>query len=701
MTIPELEDDLQALVLMDGSPKKLHHSTGSSDLKHDFPKALSKYVTPSQLERAEKLFANLPYNDQSYMWVRDHFHSSFHPTFIPTKIPVLLLTGSLDEITPLSNFNGTPYLNRSNIMVHEVEGASHFPWLEQPEEVNQWLNVMAEIVLTTKRLFLRRFQTSDLANVAELLADPLVMKSSLKGPLSKEEAKEYLYDRIIGHYQKWGIGPWGIFLKEDGGFLGMAGLLMQEIEGHQQVEIAYRLFPRFWKKGYAVEAALAIRDWGFERLEVSHLISIIEPSNEASIRVAEKLGMVKVKNTDFHGFDVGVYRVRPIRQHPFEISWHSAFLQEERQLKEVLEGFPIQFFHIGSTSIDGCAAKPIIDILGVVPDIFSVDEISSTLEKLGYDALGEFGMPHRRYFTKYAIEGMPVHLHVFEDTDPEVGRHLRFRDYLSAHHELIEEYCAIKDHQAKEYPLRSDLYTMGKSAFIERVDKLAAREGSYGIQWKQSPRREQWSHDQLVKSFFVNWQLFHLFQAKYTEGIQWVYNPDLTVIESQDEVLVFGANFEPQLAKKRVQQVIKEHAPLNWWIGELDRPAHLEKILKSEGLQKIESEVVLFKKLDHSIPQPFDASIFKTRSLVFEGAPWIDIYKEKETLCTLLLHANAGGIYDADKEGCDKEECIAYCEEVAKLNGFHISFSIAKQTDAELLQNRGYRVLTEIKRYYG
>jgi|GEM_PF-368738 len=310
MTIPELEDELQALVLMDGSPKKLtHHHGGPSNLKVEFPELLPKYVTAGQLERARTLFHDLPYNDQAFLWVRDHFHPDFKPSFVPTKIPALLLTGELDGITPFSNYNGTSYLNRSNILTRVIQGASHFPWLEKPDEVNQWLNLMGESVLTTDRLILRCLRTGDFPEVAELLADPQVMEYSLNGQLSKEQAEEYLNDRILAHYRKWGFGPWGIFDKSSGALMGMAGLVVREIDGQDQIEIAYRLFPRYWNRGYATEAAKSVRDWGFENLHVTQLVSMIEPSNVGSVRVAEKIGMKKESQTVFHGIPVDIYRV--------------------------------------------------------------------------------------------------------------------------------------------------------------------------------------------------------------------------------------------------------------------------------------------------------------------------------------------------------------------------------------------------------
>ena len=77
--------------------------------------------------------------------------------------------------------------------------------------------------------------------------------------------------------------------------------------------------------------------------------------------------------------------------------------------------------HIGSTSIPTCQSKPILDLLGIVSDVTDVDH-DAQLAKLGYRPVGEFGMRRRRFFIKEAAPA--VNLHIFEDTDPEVDRHL-------------------------------------------------------------------------------------------------------------------------------------------------------------------------------------------------------------------------------------------------------------------------------------
>jgi [ribosomal protein S5]-alanine N-acetyltransferase len=81
------------------------------------------------------------------------------------------------------------------------------------------------------------------------------------------------------------------------------------VDGERQVEVAYALAPEFWGRGYATEAARAIRDHAFRTLDVPHLISLIDPENAASIRVAQRNGMAFWKTAEFRAHLVRVYRI--------------------------------------------------------------------------------------------------------------------------------------------------------------------------------------------------------------------------------------------------------------------------------------------------------------------------------------------------------------------------------------------------------
>lgn len=162
--------------------------------------------------------------------------------------------------------------------------------------------------LETQRLILREFTIDDLDDFASLMADPEVMRFSLKGPMEdKEQAREYLQKRILDHYIQYGYGLYAAIHKEDHCLIGFVGLMSQVIDGENKTELGYRLYPHYWGKGLATEAALAVCQYAFDELAMNDLISIIDPQNKRSLEVAKRVGMHFWKNTVYHGFSVGIY----------------------------------------------------------------------------------------------------------------------------------------------------------------------------------------------------------------------------------------------------------------------------------------------------------------------------------------------------------------------------------------------------------
>jgi RimJ/RimL family protein N-acetyltransferase len=162
-------------------------------------------------------------------------------------------------------------------------------------------------LLKTERLYLRNFEQNDLVLFASLMADPEVMRFSLSGPLSHERAKEIFQNRILGHYQKYGYGLLAIFLKESHEFIGGIGLMTHTIDGIEEIELAYRLFPKYWNQGFATEAATAVCEYAFRTMNIKRLISIIDPKNHKSLKVAKRVGMHFWKDTLYHDLPVHVY----------------------------------------------------------------------------------------------------------------------------------------------------------------------------------------------------------------------------------------------------------------------------------------------------------------------------------------------------------------------------------------------------------
>jgi RimJ/RimL family protein N-acetyltransferase len=230
------------------------------------------------------------------------------------------------------------------------------------------------MIAQTKRLIIREFTPSDLDDLARLLADSEVMRFSISGPLNKEQAKEMLQKRILDHYEKYGFSLYALIYQD--AFIGFAGLIVQKIDGEDLVELGYRLNPKYWGQGFATEAAIAICHYGFDQLKLDEIISIIDPKNTRSLAVASRIGMYFWKKTLFHNIPVQIYVLERLSMKPYQEEWPQIFAEEKEQLKKAFQNLDIDFYHIGSTSIPGCSAKPIIDILGVTSDVTKVDHYS-------------------------------------------------------------------------------------------------------------------------------------------------------------------------------------------------------------------------------------------------------------------------------------------------------------------------------------
>ncbi len=145
----------------------------------------------------------------------------------------------------------------------------------------------------------------------------------------------------------------------------------------------------------------------------------------------------------------------------------------------------MQIHHIGSTAISHTKAKPVIDILLEVTSLDSLDRQSPSLEALGYEVKGEFGIPGRRYFRLDDATGRRTHqIHAFESGVQNVIRHIAFRDYMRAHLSIAVEYGELKERLARENPNNMEAYIDGKDAFVKEHERRALLWASTGKEQK-------------------------------------------------------------------------------------------------------------------------------------------------------------------------------------------------------------------------
>ena len=149
------------------------------------------------------------------------------------------------------------------------------------------------VEIETERLLLRGWGDVDVEPYARLCADPEVMRFIGKGSVLNREQSRAQVSRFAEHWDGRGFGLWALEEKGSGAFVGFAGLAHQEdwSEGEHKTEVGWRLDRAFWGHGLATEAAKAGVAYGFETLGLERIISIIQPGNTASRRVAEKAGL--------------------------------------------------------------------------------------------------------------------------------------------------------------------------------------------------------------------------------------------------------------------------------------------------------------------------------------------------------------------------------------------------------------------------
>jgi GrpB-like predicted nucleotidyltransferase (UPF0157 family) len=154
-------------------------------------------------------------------------------------------------------------------------------------------------------------------------------------------------------------------------------------------------------------------------------------------------------------------------------TWPSEFEQEAARLQALLDDDLITIHHVGSTSVPGLAAKPIIDLLPIVRDIAQIDVCTPMLEAAGYKAWGEYGLPGRRFFTKDRGAYRTHNVHIYQTGDPDIERHVAFCTFLRSHAKIRDEYAALKRQVYACHPADIEAYNDGKNDWIKSLEPVA------------------------------------------------------------------------------------------------------------------------------------------------------------------------------------------------------------------------------------
>ncbi|WP_439022565.1 GrpB family protein [Bacillus thuringiensis] len=159
---------------------------------------------------------------------------------------------------------------------------------------------------------------------------------------------------------------------------------------------------------------------------------------------------------------------------PYQKEWHEEYLIEKEKFISLLGEECIAIEHIGSTAVEGLAAKPLIDMMIGVKDLQITEEWTENLSEIGYEYVSK-ETPNWRFFRKGKWRAGTHHLHVYIYNSDEWRNNLFFRDFLLNHEWARKEYKELKEKLANTFPFDRASYTKAKAPFIQKILKLAKK----------------------------------------------------------------------------------------------------------------------------------------------------------------------------------------------------------------------------------
>lgn len=165
-----------------------------------------------------------------------------------------------------------------------------------------------------------------------------------------------------------------------------------------------------------------------------------------------------------------------VKLEPYNYEWKKEFELEKERLLSILSGFEVDVQHVGSTSIEGCPAKPVIDIFIGIESLEYGEQLVPILVTNGYIYEGDGGRSGEHYFKKRGNNVTTHHIHMAPNFGQIWKNQILFRDYLKTHPEIMQEYINLKTRLSIQFPDNRESYSAGKKDFIENIIYNAERD---------------------------------------------------------------------------------------------------------------------------------------------------------------------------------------------------------------------------------
>lgn len=298
-----------------------------------------------------------------------------------------------------------------------------------------------------------------------------------------------------------------------------------------------------------------------------------------------------------------------IELHDYDLNWPIIYQAEAEKLSQALGKDFKEIYHIGSTAIPGMRAKPVIDILLGVHDIFKIDKINDKLAQLGYEPVTRQIVPHVSFFTKKYGPVHDFHLHLHEVGSPQIKRHVHFRDYLIYHQDEAKVYAELKNRLADQFKNDRFGYVLAKSHFVQQIDGKAKKwEGRRHdfCEANSGPQRSDWDLTRVLKAAVANFNCQNTHFPQFIEQVELIRVPGYTLINSNLPDDTFNLIIDAHLPDNQVDSKIEEltryftdkNIDFSWWLGPTDQPINLDAHLEQARYQNMETNPVMYFDLD-------------------------------------------------------------------------------------------------------
>jgi len=467
---------------------------------------------------------------------------------------------------------------------------------------------------TTRRLLAKKIEAADLSKLIRLDTDPQVM-ATLGGLRSEKETREYL-TADLQHWEDNNFGVWLFYLNDTGEWLGRAGLRWVNVNGKQEIELLYAVLPDFWGKGFATEIANACLEIAFDVLRLTNIVCFTLPNNHASRHVMENAGFQYECDFVYSNLPHVLYRtqkLRTVKIVDFNSQWTNFFTQEAAKIQNSLDDYLHHIYHIGSTAIPDMPAKPVIDIMLECENLDAIDLIAEKLAKLNYLPLRRHIIPFHSFFTSREEDDIAYHLHILERGNPQIKRHVDFRDYLIIHPMDAQEYAETKIKLAQQFKNDINLYVLGKDKLVQAIDaKAKAWQSKKYSQGNTGPLAKQWSKSKILKAMIANMNVQMTHFSQYLNQIELIRKPGITIVNSglPDDTFnyVLDADFSGTDANRFITEITEyfqhQKLPFSWWISPDDHPTNLANLLEERGYVNAENNIGMYLNLDTWEPEP-------------------------------------------------------------------------------------------------